>query len=118
MRKEDRRVGLGILVVIVLVLALASWAKQFLGEDYRATRSCPESFWTCETEALGQVLLSSQDNTLSFTGTARACVQNGAWEASRRRARFTCAASGLVTRTSCEPVDTTCELPGGRLYDL
>ncbi len=118
MRREDRRLGIGILVVVVLVLVAASWSKQFLGADYRATRSCPESYWTCETKVLGQSLLSFDDTKLSFEGVARGCFQNGAWESSVRRGRFTCAASGLVTPASCEAMETSCELPGGRLYDL
>ena len=105
-------------MVLVLVLVLASWGKQFLGADYRATRACPESYWTCETKVEGQVLLSSEETKLSFEGVARGCFQNGAWESSARRGRFTCAASGLVTPSSCEAIETNCELPGGRLYDL
>jgi len=116
--KEDRRVGIGILVVVVLALVGVSWAKQFLGADYRATRSCPESYWTCETKVEGEALLSSSETKLSFEGTARGCIQNGAWESSARRGRFSCAASGLVTPASCEAVETSCELPGTRQYDF
>ncbi len=117
MRREDKRLGVAILAVFILVLVLASWAKQFLGADYRATRSCPESYWTCETKIEGRALLSSEDTKLSFEGVARGCFQNGAWESSVRRGRFTCAASGLVTPSSCEAIETSCELPGGRIYD-
>jgi hypothetical protein len=117
-RKEDRRLGIAILVAVILAVALVSWGKQFLGADYRATRSCPESYWTCETKVLGQALLSPEETQLSFMGEARGCFQNGAWESSVRRGRFTCAASGLVTPASCEAMETSCALPGGRLYDL
>ena len=118
MRKEDKRVGLGVLAVVGLVLTGGSWAQQFLGTDYRATRTCPESYWTCETEVVGEALVGWGETEVSFEGTGRACIQNGAWEASVRRTRFTCAASGMVKPSSCEAVETTCELPGGRLYDL
>ena len=118
MRKEDKRVGLGVLAVVGLVLTGGGWAQQFLGTDYRATRTCPKSYWTCETEVVGQALIGWEETEISFEGEARACIQNGAWEASVRRTRFTCAASGMVKPSSCEAVETTCDLPGGRLYDL
>ena len=117
-RKEDKRVGIGVLVAIFLVFSGGAWAKQFLGEDYKATRSCPTSHWTCETEVTGESLLGPEGMKLSFDGRARSCVQNGAWEASARRGRFSCSASGLVKPGTCEAVDTRCEVPGGRLYEL
>jgi len=117
-QKDDIRVGIGVLVVVLLVLGGGVWAQQFMGKDYRATRNCPNSYWTCESKVIGLVLTSSGGSTVSFEGSARACGQNGAWEASVRRGRSTCAASGLVKPGSCEAEKTTCDLPGGRLYDL
>jgi hypothetical protein len=116
--KEDKRVGLGLAIAAGLLLSGGAWAKQFLGEDYQATRSCPTSYWTCETRVRGDILLGFGDTQISFEGRARACVQNGAWETSARRGRFTCAASGLVKPASCETVETHCDLPGGRIYEL
>lgn len=117
MRKDDRRVGIGVLVLIVAALAAGGWAKQFVGEDYKATRSCPTSYWTCETEVVGEAIIGSEGTKVSFQGEARACVQNGAYETSVRRGRYSCSASGLVKPSTCEAVDTRCEVPGGRLYD-
>lgn len=118
MRRDDKLVALGVLLTVVVFFSAVGYLQQYLGEDYRRTRDCPGSYWTCESVSSGVLVLGVDSNTMAFDGSAMSCNHNGAYEKAARRARFNCSASGLVHRGSCETVETACELPESRLYDL
>ena len=110
MRREDLSVALGAVLTLSLLFFAASKVQAHLGEDFRKTRDCPQSYWTCETTSSGSAVVGSDE--FSFDASARACTQGAAYERSVHRARYACSSSGLVERSSCEAVDTRCFVPG------
>lgn len=118
MSKWDKRVLAGLIAFVMIWGVGVMLVRPYLTEDYRSTRECPNSYWTCSTRVEGVAELGDKVMKVPFNASARSCVQNGAWERSSREARYNCTVSGLVDPETCDDVDTKCELPKARLYDL
>ena len=117
MRRDDRILVLALLLGGGLVGIGMISLQEYLSDDWRRTRECQNSYWSCDSIALGLGGMSGR-NEFEFDGTARACSYHRAYESSARRAGFSCRASGRVDTGTCRTLDTRCELPAARLYEL